>query len=76
MIWFGWVWFYGISTTVGYLMLNSLHTYKAYMTCTHIFLTFLNEPELILFCIQLKDFKYCYHIQIILFTINHLFAHS
>ena len=27
MIWFGLVWFYGISTIVGYLMPNSLYTY-------------------------------------------------
>ena len=27
MIWFGLVWFHGISTIVGYLMPNSLHTF-------------------------------------------------
>ena len=27
MIWFGLVWFYGISTIVGYLMPNPLYTY-------------------------------------------------
>ena len=27
MIWFGWVGFYGISTIVGYLMVNTLYTY-------------------------------------------------
>ena len=27
MIWFGLVWFYGISTLVGYLMPNPLYTY-------------------------------------------------
>ena len=26
MIWFGWVWSYGISTMVGYLMPNPLYT--------------------------------------------------
>ena len=26
-IWFGWVGFYGISTIVGYLMLNPFYTY-------------------------------------------------
>ena len=26
-LWFGWVWFYGISTMVGYLMANPLYTY-------------------------------------------------
>ena len=27
LIWFGWVWFYGISTIVGYLMPNPFYTY-------------------------------------------------
>ena len=46
-----WLWFYGISTIVGYLMLNPVYTY---MICKHILLiTFLNEPELIFFCTQL-----------------------
>ena len=27
VIWFGLVWFYGIPTIVGYLMLNPLYTY-------------------------------------------------
>ena len=27
MIWFGWVWFHGISTIVDYLMPNPLYTY-------------------------------------------------
>ena len=27
MVWFGLVWFYGISTIVGYLMPNPLYTY-------------------------------------------------
>ena len=46
------------------------------MICLPILLiTFLNEPEPF-FCIQLNGFKYFYQIQMILFTINHLFAHS
>ena len=45
------------------------------MSYKYILLTFLNEPELI-FCAQLNGFKYFHQIQIILFTINHLFAHS
>ena len=46
------------------------------MICKHILLiTFLNEPELI-FCTQLNGFKYFYLPQIIIFTINHLFALS
>ena len=45
------------------------------MICKHILLiTFLYEPE-VLFCSLLKGFKYCYLIQIIIFIINHLFAH-
>ena len=35
-IWFGLVWFYGTSTIVGYLMLNTLYTYIKYMICKHI----------------------------------------
>ena len=27
MIWFGWVWFYGLSIIVAYLMPNPLYTY-------------------------------------------------
>ena len=38
-------------------------------------MTYLIEPELILFR-QLNGFNYFYQIQIILFTISHLFAHS
>ena len=42
----------------------------------HILLiTFLNESELIFFA-QLNGFKYFYQVEIILFTINYLFAHS
>ena len=42
MIWFGLVWFYGISTIVGYLMPNPVFTYTfvlyiKYMTGKHIF---------------------------------------
>ena len=35
---FGLVWFYGISTTVGYLMPNPIYTYilNIYMMCKHI----------------------------------------
>ena len=46
------------------------------MNFKHILLiTILNEPKLI-FSTQLNGFKYFYQIQIMLFTINHLFAHS
>ena len=41
---FGLVWFYGISTIVGYLMPNPVYIWL----CKHILLiTFLNEPKFI-----------------------------
>ena len=44
------------------------------MICKHILMiTFLNEPEHISLFF---DFEYFYPKQIILLTINHLFAHS
>ena len=48
------------------------------MISKHILLiTFLNKPKLFFFfCTQLNGFTYFYFIQIILFTINHLFSHS
>ena len=49
--WLDMVRFYGISTTIGYLMPNPVYTYilNIYMVCKHIFkITFLNEPELFL----------------------------
>ena len=55
---------------------SSLYIYIKYMISQHILeITFLNEPELI-FCTQLNGFTFFSLIQIILFTINHLFAHS
>ena len=40
------VWFYGISTIVGYLMPNPFYTYIKYMISKHILkITFLNKPE-------------------------------
>ena len=53
----GLVWFYGISTIVGYLMPNPFYTYKIYVICKHILqITFLNEPELIFFLHVVKWF--------------------
>ena len=47
LVWFGLVWFYGISTIVGYLMPNPFYTYIKYMISKHILkITFLNKPEL------------------------------
>ena len=37
-------------------------------------ITFLNQPELIFFFTQLNGFTHFYQIQIILFTINHLYT--
>ena len=52
-----------------------LYIYIKYMISKHIlYITFLNEPDLIF--LQLNGFTYFYLIRIILFTINHLFAHS
>ena len=46
------------------------------MICKHISQKiFSNEPEFI-FCTQPNGSKYAYLTQIILFTFNHLFAHS
>ena len=43
------VWFYGISSIVGYLMPNPLHAY--YDLQMHgFYITFLNKPELICLC--------------------------
>ena len=73
-IWFGLVGFYGISTIVGYLMPNPFYTYINIWFLNIFFDNIFNEPELILFC-TVKWFPLLYLIQIILFTINHLFAH-
>ena len=42
------VWFYGISTIIGYLMPNPFYTYILNMISKHIlWITSLNEPDLI-----------------------------
>ena len=71
----GLVWFYGISTIVGYLMPDPVFTYmlniwfvNAFSWCIFI------HAWAHFFCSQLNVFKYCYLIWIILFNINHLFA--
>ena len=70
------VWFYGLSTLVGYLMQNPVYTYMLNMIYKHILLIiYLNEPELIFYS-QLNGFKYFYQTQIILFTVYHWFTHS
>ena len=57
-------------------MRQLLNIYIRYMISKHILhIIFLNEPEHNFFA-QLNGFTYFYQIQIILFTINHLFAHS
>ena len=53
-----------------------LYIYIKYMICKHILLiTFLNESEFILGS-PLNGFTYFYLMGMILFSINHLFAHS
>ena len=86
-IWFGWVlrhinhcWLFNtqILYIYIYIYIYILYIYiYIYMIGKHILLKiFLNEPDLIFFCTQLSGFTYFYVIWIILFTINHLFAHS
>ena len=55
-IWFGFLWFYGRSTIVGYLMANNVYT-SIYRICKHILLiTFLNDAKLFLHLFN--DFKF------------------
>ena len=76
IIWIGGV--YGISTITGYLMLNPLYTYtqNIYDRKHILLITFLNVPDVILFCTHLNCFKDYYLTLIVLFKISHLFAHS
>ena len=46
---FGLVDFYGISTIVGHLMPNPFYTYTKYISQNILYITVLNEPELIFF---------------------------
>ena len=50
MVWF--IWFYGISTIVAYLMLHFLYTDSLLMHTLEI--TFLNKPELI--CLHISKY--------------------
>ena len=61
-IWIGLFWFYGISTIVGYLMLNTVYTYilDIYMICKHK-------------STKLNSSKYCNVSLTIQLNINHLF---
>ena len=52
---FGLVWFYGISTIVGYLMINPLYTY-----ISNINMIFKDILSPSFFCTMLNGFKYCY----------------
>ena len=70
LVWFGFMAYHSI---LGYFIPNP--TYIEYMISKHILeITFLNEPELILF--QINGFSYLFVIRIILFTIHHLNEHS
>ena len=59
------VWFYGISTIVGYLMPNLVYTYilDIYMICKHK-------------STKLNGSKYCYVSLTIQLNSSHLFIHS
>ena len=72
-IWFGLVRFYGISTITGYLMSNPVYTYilDIYDLLTYFVVNIFKWVHF--FCSQFKCF---YVSQIILFTINHLFAQT
>ena len=49
-LYFGFVWFYGISTSEGHLMPNHFFTYIKFLISKHILkITFLNKPELVFF---------------------------
>ena len=74
---FGCVWFYGISTIVGYIMPNLLYTclLNPYDLLTHFLDDIFNELQLF-FSSKLNGFTYLYQLRIILFIINNLFAHS
>ena len=74
MIWFGLIWFYGISTIVDYLMTNPfLIIYMNYFQ-THFVDNIFKRAWF--FFSQLYGLNYFYLIRMILFTINDLFAHS
>ena len=48
LVWFVLIWFYNISTIVGYLTPNPIYVYILNMISKHISqITFLNDPELI-----------------------------
>ncbi len=50
LLFIGLVWFYGISTIVGYLMPDPFYKYIKYMISKHILkMIFLNKPECIYF---------------------------
>ena len=74
IIQFGLVWFYGISTIVGYLIPNSFNTYI--LDISKKFSDNIFKQAWAHFFTQLNGFTHFCLIQIILFKINHLFAHS
>ena len=50
IVWFGLVWFYGISTIVGHLIPSLFYTYIQWMISKNILkIIFLNKPELVYF---------------------------
>ena len=74
-LWFGLV-LWHINHYRSFNAKSFLYIYIKYMIFKHILeITFLNKPQLIFFTL-LNGFTYFYQIQIILFTIDHFFAHS
>ena len=66
------VWFYGISTIIGYLMSNSLYVcIRICIICKYIVDNILSQPELI-FGTQLNVSKYSYVSQTIQLNISYL----
>ena len=59
MILFGWVGFYGISTIVGYLILNPLYKYKSNIRMSFVD-NVAEQAGALFFCTQLNSFKYCH----------------
>ena len=71
------LWFYGISTIVGYLMPNPLYTYilNIYDKWTHFVDNIFKRAWAYLFYIQLNGFKYCHVSLTIHLNFCYLFTH-
>ena len=76
------VWFYGISTIVGYLMPNPVFTYK-YMICKHFLIhtvkgsnSSISNNSILHKLTKLNSSNYCYISLTIQLNINHLSRHK